>query len=179
MPSVPCARPCAQCAGDPSLDATAEALVALDEAGCDVIELGVPYSDPLADGPTIQAAAYRALSAGATLEKVIAMLGGVSPKIRAPILLFTYFNPIMARGLDKFCADIRAAGASGLLVPDIPLEETAKIREAVNAAGLELVLLTTPTTGALPRPAWAFELRQRVATPGHCARGPLRPGLAL
>jgi tryptophan synthase alpha chain len=135
-------------AGDPSLKATAEALIALDEAGADVIEVGVPYSDPLADGPTIQAAATRALRGGTTLEKVISMLREVSPRISAPLVLFTYFNPIMARGLDRFCADIRDAGASGLLVPDIPLEETHSIRKAVNKCDMELVLLTTPTTGA-------------------------------
>lgn len=114
----------------------------------------MPYSDPLADGPTIQSASYRALQRGSTLEKVIAMLAATSPRVSAPIILFTYFNPIMARGLDKFCADIRAAGASGLLVPDIPLEETGLIREAVNKNGMELVLLTTPTTGvSLPTAA--------------------------
>lgn len=135
-------------------------MLALDEVGCDVIELGVPYSDPLADGPTIQAAADRALRAGTTLERVIAMLREVSPSIRAPLVLFTYFNPIMARGLDRFCADIRAAGASGLLVPDIPLEETPKIREAVNKYGMELVLLTTPTTGVLMLLAAAAQYKQ-------------------
>lgn len=134
------------CAGDPDLATTAKALVALDQAGCDVIELGVPYSDPLADGPTIQSAADRALRKRTNLQAVIDMLAGV--ELSAPVVLFTYFNPIMARGLDKFCADVRAAGASGLLVPDIPLEETGIIREACNQHGLELVLLTTPTTGA-------------------------------
>jgi tryptophan synthase alpha subunit len=145
---ITCCELARTAAGDPSLTATAEALVALDEAGADVIEIGVPYSDPLADGPTIQAAATRALRAGTTLEKVISMLKEVSPRIHAPLILFTYFNQIMARGLDKFCADIRAAGASGLLVPDIPLEETHSIRKAANACDMELILLTTPTTGA-------------------------------
>ena len=83
------------------------------------------------------------------------MLSEASPSVSAPIVLFTYFNPIMARGLEKFCADVRAAGGSGLLVPDIPLEETGTIRDALNAEGLELVLLTTPTTGACPPPVAA------------------------
>lgn len=86
---------------------------------------------------------------------VLDMLSGVSGDIAAPIVLFTYYNPIMARGLERYCADIRAAGASALLVPDIPLEETDAIRAALAAEGLELVLLTTPTTRAprpLPRP---------------------------
>lgn len=81
------------------------------------------------------------------MQKVLDMLSEASPHISAPVVLFTYFNPIMARGLKKFCADVRAAGGSGLLVPDIPLEETSTIREALNEEGLELVLLTTPTTG--------------------------------
>eukprot|EP00892_Ulva_mutabilis_P003537 jgi/Ulvmu1/1555/UM110_0018.1 len=134
------------CAGDPDLETTAEALKALDEAGADIIELGVPYSDPLADGPTIQGAADRALRKGTTLKMVLDMLSSVSADISTPVVLFTYYNPIMARGLDRYCADIRAAGASALVVPDIPLEETAAIRAALNAEGLELVLLTTPTT---------------------------------
>lgn len=138
---------CWHTAGDPDLDTTAKALIALNEAGCDVIELGVPYSDPLADGPTIQGAADRALRKGTSLQSVIDMLSRVSDRLTAPIVLFTYYNPIMARGLDRFCVDVRAAGASGLLVPDIPLEETTDIREAVNRHNMELVLLTTPTTG--------------------------------
>ena len=146
------------CAGDPSLDATAEALVALDEAGADVIELGMPYNDPLADGTTIQEAAHRALTSGTTLDKVIGMLEKTTERVKAPVVLFTYFNVVMARGLEKFCQRIRAAGVSGLLVPDIPLEETSAIREAVNRHDMELVLLVAPTTGAdsaglAPQPA--------------------------
>lgn len=133
-------------AGDPDLDATAEALKRLDAAGAAVIELGVPYSDPLADGPVIQSASNRALNAGTTLDGVLGMLAGVSPQLRAPVVMFTYYNPIMARGADQFCAQARDAGASGLLVPDLPLEETDLIREAAGGAGLELVLLSTPTT---------------------------------
>lgn len=135
-------------AGDPDLESTKEALLRLDALGADIIEVGVPYSDPLADGPTIQQAATRALDNGATLDKVIAMLAEVSPKIKAPLVTFTYFNPIMSRGPEKFCETIKAAGLSGLLVPDIPLEETVAMREHCKAAGIELVLLTTPTTPA-------------------------------
>ena len=133
-------------AGDPSLDETVEAIKALDALGADVIELGVPYSDPLADGPVIQAAATRALQQGVVLDKVIDVVRRVSPEITAPIVMFTYFNPIMARGLNTFCEQIKAAGASGLLVPDIPLEETTEIREVASSHGLDLVLLATPTT---------------------------------
>lgn len=133
-------------AGDPDMDTTAEALRRLDANGASVIELGVPYSDPLADGPVIQEASARALNAGATLDRVLSMLKGVSPEISAPVVLFTYYNPIMARGPDRFCEQARASGVSGLLVPDLPLEETDIIRDAAGKAGLELVLLTTPTT---------------------------------
>lgn len=133
-------------AGDPSLSATVKAIKALDAAGADVIELGVPYSDPLADGPTIQAAATRALQKGVILDAVIDVVRQVAPEISAPIVMFTYFNPIMARGLEKFCEQISSAGASGLLVPDIPLEETAEIRAVASKYGLDLVLLATPTT---------------------------------
>lgn len=131
---------------DPDAGTTVKALQKLDELGADVIELGVPYSDPLADGPTIQAAATRALQQGATLDKVLAVVREASATIKAPLVMFTYYNPIMARGLDKFCQQAKEAGASGLLVPDIPLEETGIIREAASQHGLELVLLTTPTT---------------------------------
>lgn len=133
---------------DPTASATVEAIQQLDALGADVIELGVPYSDPLADGPTIQAAATRALQQGTTLDRVLEVVRQVTPTITAPIVMFTYYNPIMARGLDKFCKQVREAGASGLLVPDIPLEETDEIREVASSHGLELVLLTTPTTPA-------------------------------
>jgi tryptophan synthase alpha chain len=131
---------------DPTPATTVAALKALDALGADVIELGVPYSDPLADGPTIQAAATRALEGGATLDKVLGVVAAAAPHITAPVVLFTYFNPIMARGLEAFCAQARAAGARGLLVPDIPLEETPEIRAVAARHGIELVLLTTPTT---------------------------------
>lgn len=131
---------------DPDAGTTVKALKELDTIGADVIELGVPYSDPLADGPTIQAAATRALANKTTLDDVIKVVAEASPHMTAPIVLFTYFNPIMARGLDKFCTQVKAAGAAGLLVPDIPLEETEEIRKVATSHGLELVLLTTPTT---------------------------------
>jgi len=134
------------CAGDPNLDATKKALKILDDAGADIVELGVPYSDPLADGPVIQASATRALANGATLNKVIDLVREVSPTMRAPIVMFTYYNPIYQRGVDKFCEEIASAGAKGLLVPDIPLEETYGMSETAAKYGLDLVLLSTPTT---------------------------------
>lgn len=119
----------------------------LDAEGADVIELGVPYSDPLADGPTIQKAATRALlDQNVTLDKVLNTLRSVKDDITAPVVLFCYFNPIMSRGLEKFCKDAKEAGASALLVPDIPLEETFLIKQVAREHGMELVLLVTPTT---------------------------------
>lgn len=134
------------CAGDPDLATTAQAIIKLDQIGADVIELGVPYSDPLADGPTIHEAATRSLERGTTLDKVIAVVREVTAQIEAPLVLFTYYNPIMRRGMETFCRQIKEAGASGLLVPDIPLEETGDIRATCTKYGLELVLLATPTT---------------------------------
>ena len=134
------------CAGDPDLETTKEAIKILDRAGATVIELGVPYSDPLADGPTIQAAATRALSKGCPMDSVLNMLAEVSPHIKAPIVMFTYFNPIMAMGCEKFCKRAVEAGAKGLLVPDLPMEETQLIRPDATAAGLQMVLLATPVT---------------------------------
>ncbi len=133
-------------AGDPDLETTAQALQLLDRSGADLIELGVPYSDPLADGPVIQAAATRALQRGTRLEQVLAMLETVSPKLKAPIILFTYYNPILNRGVETFLKDIAAAGARGLVVPDLPLEEVESVLEAASHAGIEVTLLVAPTT---------------------------------
>ncbi|MFN7660167.1 MAG: tryptophan synthase subunit alpha, partial [Dolichospermum sp.] len=102
-------------AGDPDLETTAKALQVLDRSGADLIELGVPYSDPLADGPVIQAAATRALQRGTTLERVLEMLKSISPSLRSPIILFTYYNPILHLGIDKFLQKVKEAGVSGLL----------------------------------------------------------------
>ncbi|WNZ22771.1 tryptophan synthase subunit alpha [Leptolyngbya sp. NK1-12] len=133
-------------AGDPDLETTAQALQLLDRSGADLIELGVPYSDPLADGPVIQAAATRALQRGTRLEQVLAMLETVSPKLKAPIILFTYYNPILNRGVETFLKDIAASGARGLVVPDLPLEEVESVLEAASHAGIEVTLLVAPTT---------------------------------
>ncbi|NEQ34441.1 MAG: tryptophan synthase subunit alpha [Leptolyngbya sp. SIO4C5] len=133
-------------AGDPDLATTAEALQVLDRSGADFIELGVPYSDPLADGPVIQAAATRALQQGVTLDQVLEIVRSVSPQIQAPIILFTYYNPILNRGIDAFFQEIAAAGARGLVVPDLPLEEVEMLLAPAAAAGIEITLLIAPTT---------------------------------
>uniref|UniRef100_A0ACD6A6X7 Uncharacterized protein n=1 Tax=Avena sativa TaxID=4498 RepID=A0ACD6A6X7_AVESA len=133
-------------AGDPDLATTAKALKILDSCGSDVIELGVPYSDPLADGPVIQAAAYRALKKGTTLHSVLSMLKEVIPELSCPIVLFTYCNPILKLGVQNFMDNIKQAGVHGLVVPDLPLEETTLLRSEATLHNIELVLLTTPTT---------------------------------
>ncbi|ESQ45005.1 hypothetical protein EUTSA_v10010558mg [Eutrema salsugineum] len=133
-------------AGDPDLSTTAEALKVLDACGSDIIELGVPYSDPLADGPVIQAAATRSLEKGTNLDNILDMLDKVVPQLSCPVSLFTYYNPILKRGLGKFMASIRDVGVQGLVVPDVPLEETEMLRKEALNNSIELVLLTTPTT---------------------------------
>jgi tryptophan synthase alpha chain len=133
-------------AGDPDLATTAAALQALDANGADFIELGVPYSDPLADGPVIQAAATRALARGVTLDDVLAMVRQVQPQLAAPLILFTYYNPILNRGIATFMADIAAAGVAGLVVPDLPLEEVEAVLTAAAAAGIDVTLLVAPTS---------------------------------
>lgn len=133
-------------AGDPDLTTTTEALRVLDRNGADLIELGVPYSDPLADGPTIQAAATRALNRGVTLEAVIQLVAEVTPQLSAPLILFTYYNPILNRGVETFLKDIYAAGARGLLVPDLPLEEMDGLLKAAADVGIAVILLVAPTS---------------------------------
>jgi tryptophan synthase alpha chain len=133
-------------AGDPDLETTAKALQVLDRSGADMIELGVPYSDPLADGPVIQAAATRALQRGTTLERVLEMLKSIIPSLRSPIILFTYYNPILHRGIDKFLQQVQEAGVAGLVVPDLPLEESAGLIKPAAQRGIDLILLVAPTS---------------------------------
>jgi tryptophan synthase alpha chain len=133
-------------AGDPDLETTAEALRQLDRNGADLIELGIPYSDPLADGPVIQAAATRSLAKGTTLDKVLDLVKTVSPELRSPIILFTYYNPILNMGVEKFLQRIYDAGARGLVVPDLPLEESQGLLEPAAQIGIEVILLVAPTS---------------------------------
>lgn len=133
-------------AGDPDLETTGSTLLALQEAGADLIELGIPYSDPLADGPVIQAAAARALAAGTTPAAALALLEQLRGQLTIPVVLFTYSNPLLNRGMEAFCDAAAAAGAAGLVVPDLPLEEAEKLSALAAARGLDLVLLVAPTT---------------------------------
>lgn len=135
-------------AGDPDLETTAKALQVLDHNGADIIELGIPYSDPLADGPVIQAAATRALQRGTKLEQVLEMLQGITPKLRSPIILLIYYNSILHRGIEKFLQQIAAAGVAGLVIPDLPLEEAAGLLQAASEMGIDVILLVAPTSSA-------------------------------
>ncbi|MCL4845179.1 MAG: tryptophan synthase subunit alpha [Acidobacteria bacterium] len=133
-------------AGDPDLACSARILEALDRGGADVLEVGVPFSDPLADGPVIQRASERALAAGATLGTTVAMIAGVRSRVRAPIVVFSYANPILRYGVDRFARDASSAGVDGVLVLDLPLEESEPLRATLDAVGLDLVFLVSPTT---------------------------------
>ena len=135
-------------AGDPDLATTAEVLLSLQNSGADMVELGMPYSDPLADGPVIQAAAARALAAGTTPTKVLEMLTSLKGQLTIPVILFTYSNPLLNVGMEAFCERAAAAGAAGLVVPDLPLEEAERLSPLAEQQGLDLVLLVAPTTPA-------------------------------
>jgi tryptophan synthase alpha chain len=134
------------CAGDPDLDTTVDLVVAAAEAGADVIELGVPFSDPTADGPAIQRAAERALARGATLSRVLDTVRAVRRRTEVPILLFGYYNPILAYGESRLVDDAAGAGADGFLVVNLPPEESDGLRGPAVAKGLDFVPLVAPTS---------------------------------
>jgi tryptophan synthase alpha chain len=133
-------------AGDPTLDATEKIVLAAAAAGADVIELGVPFSDPLADGPVIQRASERALRGGTSLRSVIELVRKLRVKTAVPLVLFSYYNPVLQMGLDKFAAEAAAAGASGVLITDVIPEESADYRAAVQARGMDTIFLAAPTS---------------------------------
>jgi tryptophan synthase alpha chain len=133
-------------AGDPDLARSAEIIGRLDRAGADVLEIGVPFSDPLADGPVIQRATERALAAGVTLSSVLGMLKVVRHSVSAPIVIFSYANPILRMGLETFVTEARAAGVDGVLTLDMPPEEGAAFRSAFDGAGIDTIFLLSPTT---------------------------------
>jgi tryptophan synthase alpha chain len=133
-------------AGDPDVATTGAILDALRGAGADAVELGIPYGDPLADGPTIAAAAQRSLRAGTRIEDVLLLAQRNRERGGVPIVLFTYFNPVYQYGLDRFARDAATAGASGAIVPDIPLEEGSELSATLAAYGLDMPLLVAPST---------------------------------
>jgi tryptophan synthase alpha chain len=136
-------------AGYPDMAATPRIAAALAESGCDLIELGIPFSDPLADGATIQKASHIALEQGATPEACLEAAKQISETTDVPLIFMTYYNPVLNYGLDEFCRDCQGAGVGGLIVPDLPPEEGAGLEKATQQHGLDLVYLLAPTsTGA-------------------------------
>jgi len=135
-------------AGDPSLAITKELILALENAGADILEIGVPFSDPTADGPVIQAAAQRALKSGATLTAILEMIKEVRRVSQIPIVLFGYYNPIFVYGGEKFAHHAARAGVDGVLVVDLPPEEAPELQEFTDASGIDFIFLIAPTTGA-------------------------------
>jgi len=133
-------------AGDPALSATGKIVLSLAEAGADVVELGVPFSDPLADGPVIQRASERALRSGTTLAGVIELVKRLREKTEVPLVLFSYYNPLLQMGLDRFAATAAAAGADGVLITDLTPEESGEHRKAMAAHGLDTIFLAAPTS---------------------------------
>jgi len=144
-------------AGDPDLERSADVVRAVDRGGADVIELGVPFSDPLADGPVIQRATERALAKGATLAKVLDMAASLRADVAAPLVLFTYANPMVRMGVADFARRARESGIDGVLVLDLPPEEAGEARAAFVAEGLDTIFLLSPTT-SVPRIRRAAEL---------------------
>jgi tryptophan synthase alpha chain len=135
------------CAGDPNLETTGRLVEEADARGADVIEVGLPFSDPLADGPTIQRAAVRALERGTSLYRLLPVLAAVTGRIRAPLVVMTYLNPLHRYGFDRVTQDLAKAGVAGLIVPDCPIDESGPLARAAEAAGLDLVALAAPTSG--------------------------------
>lgn len=144
-------------AGDPSLTETEQLVLELEKAGADIIELGVPFSDPIADGPVIQQAAERALRSGTSLRKILPMVKKLRTKSQIPLVLMAYYNSIHAFGPEHFCREAVAAGVDGLIVPDMPADEAGPLKGPAAASGLQLIFLLAPTSTAERR---AFVARQ-------------------
>jgi len=133
-------------AGDPDLPRSADILKALDRSGADVLEVGVPFSDPLADGPVIQRATERAIAAGGNLRASLAMIANVRASVKAPIVVFSYANPMLRMGIDAFARQAAGAGVDGVLALDLPIEEAAAFRETLAKNGIDTIFLLSPTT---------------------------------
>lgn len=133
-------------AGDPTLARTEELVCSLDEAGADIVELGVPFSDPVADGAVNQAAAMRALEHGVTLHDIVAAVGRIRQRSQVPIVLFTYYNPVLVYGIQDFARDAAVAGVDGVLCVDLPPEEAYEYREVLTGQGIDTIFLAAPTS---------------------------------
>ncbi|MEW6679523.1 MAG: tryptophan synthase subunit alpha [bacterium] len=132
--------------GDPSLEWTERLILSLESAGCDIIELGIPFSDPIADGPIIQEACNRALKQGMSLRKAISFVGNLRKKTEIPIVFLSYYNPIYKYGLSNFAQDAKIAGIDGLIVPDLPPEEGQGLKKLLLKNGICLIYLLAPTS---------------------------------
>jgi tryptophan synthase alpha chain len=133
-------------AGFPDEATFCRAVAELDGAGADIIEIGIPFSDPVADGPVVEEASRRALEAGMTLPRALALLGGLAPELGAALVLMGYYNPFLQYGLERLAADSAAVGVRGFIVPDLPLEESGPMRAALDAEGMDLIALVGPNT---------------------------------
>ncbi len=135
-------------AGDPDMNTTGKILLALSEAGADIIEMGIPFSDPLADGPTIQKAVQRSLKAGCTVRKVMKMVKTIRRRIETPLVFMTYYNIVLNYGVSRFVRDAKNIGADGIIVPDLPMEEADELGREARKNDFCMILLTAPTTPA-------------------------------
>ena len=133
-------------AGDPSLEATASVVKVLEESGADIIEIGVPFSDPQADGPVIQASSARALERGTTLPKVLERVHTLRESVKVPLVLMGYFNPILSYGAKRFAGDAAKAGISGVIIPDLPFDEDPSFYQTLADEGIEGILMVAPNT---------------------------------
>ena len=133
-------------AGDPDMATTVKLVLAMAEAGADVIELGVPFTDPVADGPAIQRASIRSLAGGTTLGSILEAVKQIRQQSEVPLVLMTYYNPVFRYGIDKFVSEAAEAGVNGLIVPDSPLEEATPLGEPARAKGIALINLVAPNT---------------------------------
>ncbi|MCL1879147.1 MAG: tryptophan synthase subunit alpha, partial [Actinomycetia bacterium] len=135
-------------AGDPSLEASARYILAVQEAGADLIEVGIPFSDPIAEGEVIQAASVRAIAAGTRLTGVFQMLASIQGKMHIPVVLMTYLNPVFVYGYQRFCTQAAELGIAGLILPDLPFEEQGELRGVANQQGIEVVTMLAPTSAS-------------------------------
>ena len=133
-------------AGDPDIKSTADMVVALEKSGVDIIELGIPFSDPIADGPTIQAASFRALQKGSSLAKVFAMVAKLRKQTQIPIAFMTYYNPVLKYGLDNFFKSCRKSGVDGVIIPDLPAKESGDVLRLGRKTGVRTIFLVAPTS---------------------------------
>lgn len=133
--------------GDKSLEHTKEVIYKLDEMGATVIELGVPFSDPVADGPTIQQAGLKALKNKVTLKAIISMVKEIREKCEVPLILMTYVNPILQYGIEKFAIDCKSVGVDGVIIPDLPMEELDLVEKQLKENEIAIIPLVAPTTG--------------------------------